>query len=162
MSDETMFVYAAAYERKDDARADLEAFEKLASKGMVGAYDAALVTKKTNGKVSVAKHGTSAKRTGVFGAIAGGVIGLLFPPSILMGAAVGAATGAVSGKLWGGMSRASLKELGETLDAGESGLVIVGESKLADYVEKSLTSALRRVRRELNADLKDLEKALAS
>lgn len=162
MNEDNMFVYAAAYSSETDAEADLEAFEKISSSGVVGAYDTAIVTKKPNGKVSVEKHGTAAKRGGVIGAIAGAVVGFLFPPSILVGTIVGGAVGAVSGKLWGGMSRSLLKDLGETLDAGQSGLVIVGESKLDEYIEKSLKRSIRRVRHEFNTDLKELEKALSS
>lgn len=162
MNEDNMFVYAAAYQSEADAHADLEAFKQLASKGMVGDYDTAIVLKKPNGKVSVEKHGTPTKKGTVLGAVTGAVVGFLFPPSILMGALVGGAAGAISGKLWGGMSRSQLKDLGEILDEGQSGLIIIGESKLDEYVEKSLKRALRKVRHELNADMKELEKSVAA
>ncbi len=162
MSDQIMFVHAAVYPSKADARADLDEFENLTSAGVVGARDTAIVTKKPNGKVSVRKHGTPAKRAGVIGAIVGAVVGFLFPLPVLVGTLVGGAAGAISGKLWGGVSRSNLEELGETLDAGESALVIVGDSRLDEYIEKSLERALRRIRREFKADLKELEEALAA
>jgi uncharacterized membrane protein len=87
-------------------------------------------------------------------------VGLLFPPSILVGSLVGGASGGLVGKLWGGMSRANLKEIGEALDEHETGLVIVGESTVGEFVEKALKKAKKRVRKELKATLKDIEREL--
>ena len=51
--------------------------------------------------------------------------------------------GGVGGHLWRGMSRADVKEFGELIDAGQAALVIVGESKLQEAVDKAsgLTSS---------------------
>ncbi len=68
--------------------------------------------------------------------------------------------GALAGKLWGGMSRSNLKELGEALDDDETGLLIVGESKLDECVEKALKKARKRVRKEIDARLDEIEKEL--
>ncbi|MFO7684451.1 MAG: hypothetical protein R6V60_00025 [Desulfobacterales bacterium] len=64
-------------------------------------YGTAILKKNAEGKVRVEKHGTQAKSGGWKEAIAGGVVGLLFPPSILVGALAGGAAGVVAGKLWG-------------------------------------------------------------
>jgi len=48
MSTNNLFVYAAAYADEADARSDLEAFQELASVGVVGKYDTALLTPKYN------------------------------------------------------------------------------------------------------------------
>src|SRR5262249_45707463 len=61
------------------------------------------------------------------GAVVGAVVGILFPPSIIVAAGVGAAIGGVSGHLWRGMSRADVKEFGEVIDDGAAALVVVGE-----------------------------------
>ena len=160
MSTEELFVYAAAYSDDAGARADLEAFQELASTGVVGKYDTAILSKSEDGKVHVEKHGTAPASGAWKGAIAGGLVGLLFPPSILVGSLAGGAMGALSGKLWGGMSRSNLKELGEALDEDETGVVIVGESKLDECVEKTLKKARKRVRKTINARLDEIEREL--
>ena len=160
MSSNDLFIYAAGYDSEEMAREDLETFQEIASVGVVGRYDTAILTKTAEGKVKVEKHGTQAKSGGWKGAVAGGIVGLLFPPSILVGALTGAAAGGIAGKLWGGMSRSDLRDLGEVLDYGQNGLVIIGESTLDEFVEKALKRATKRARKIAKADLKELEREL--
>ena len=160
MNTDDLFVFAAAYDDEADALSDLEKFFDLALVGAVGKYDTAILTKDEDGKVHVEKHGTAAKSGAWKGAIAGGIVGLLFPPSILVGGLVGGAAAGLTSKLWGGMSRSNLKEIGEALDDYQTGLVIVGESTLDELVEKALKKARKRVRKELKATRKELEKEL--
>jgi len=160
MKTDDLFVYAASYRKENDARADMEAFFDIATTDVVGDYDTALISKDEQGKVHVEKHGSETPGGAWRGALAGGVVGLLFPPTILTGALVGGGIGAIAGKLWGGMPRADLKDLGEVLDVGEWGLVIIGESKLDEYIEKAMKKALKKVKKTLKADRKDLKKEL--
>ncbi|MFH1981353.1 MAG: DUF1269 domain-containing protein [Pseudomonadota bacterium] len=160
MGTNDLFVYAAVYEDEASALSDLELFFELAVVGVVGKFDTAILTKDADGKVHVEKHGTAAASGAWKGLLAGGLVGLLFPPSILVGSLVGGASGALVGKLWGGMSRTNLKEIGETLDQYETGLVIVGESTIDALIEKTLKKAKKRVRKELEATLKDIEKEM--
>ena len=62
-------------------------------------------------------------------------------PPIIASALVGAAVGGVSGHLWKGMSRADIKEFGDVIDSGEAALVIVGETKIAAYLDKAALRA---------------------
>ena len=162
MTNDNLFVYAAAYSDEADAHADLEAFQELASEGFVGKYDTAVLSKSEDGKVHVEKHGTPAKSGAWKGVIAGGLAGLLFPPSILAGSLAGGAAGAIAGKLWGGMSRSDLKELGEALDEDETGLVVIGESKLEEYIEKAFKKARKQVRKAINTRVDEIEQELVS
>ena len=59
------------------------------------------------------------------------------------------------------MSRSDLKDLGETLDAGQAGLIVVYETNLADQVAANIKAANRVISRqtdmaadELAADMK--------
>lgn len=160
MNPNDLFVYAARYDNEDEARSDLEEFQEIASVGLVGKFDTAILTKTAEGKVKIEKHGSQARTGGWKGAVAGGIVGLLFPPSILAGALAGAAAGSVAGKLWGGMSRNDLNALGEVLDDGETGLVIVGESTVDEFVEKALKRATKRIRKVAKANLADLDREL--
>jgi uncharacterized membrane protein len=156
-SNRSYFAYAATYDNSEDANADLDAFLEIASTGVVGRYDTALLTKDDDGKVHIKKQGTPAKSGTWRGALAGVLISLLFPPSILAGGLLGGAAGALAGNLWGGLSRGDLKDLGELMDEGESSLVIVGESKLDEYIEKALKRAKKQIKKEINAADKEIE-----
>jgi len=94
------------------------------------------------------------------GAAVGALIGILFPPAIIATTAVGAAVGGVSGHMWRGMSRADAKELGEIIDDGQAALVIVGESKVEQAVDKAALKAERHVAEELDVKSKDIDKAV--
>ncbi len=73
---------------------------------------------------------------------------------------VGGVIGGVSGHLAKGMSRSEAKELGDFIDPGQAGLVIVGESKVEDAIKKAVTRAEKQTAQELDVDPKDLDKAL--
>ena len=128
-----MFIYIGTYPDEASARADYDVVKDLHLAGAVGTYDAAVVTKDDKGKVHVNKDETATRHGAWGGAAVGGVLAVLFPPSILVGAGVGAAIGGVSGHVWKGMSRADVKELGDLIDDGEAALVIVGESTIEQY-----------------------------
>ena len=81
-------------------------------------------------------------------------------PYLIAGAAVGAAAGGVGGHLWRGMSRADVKEFGDVIDEGQAALVIVGESKVEQAVEKAGLKAEKHVAKELDVSPKDVDKAL--
>jgi uncharacterized membrane protein len=94
------------------------------------------------------------------GAAVGALVGILFPPSIIGSAVLGAAVGGVGGHLWHGMSRSDVKEFGELIDQGQAALVIVGESKLEQALDKAALRAEKRVAKELNVSPKDVDRAV--
>ncbi len=142
------------------ARADYDVVKDLHAAGAVGTYDASVVTKDQSGKVHVNKDEMATRHGAWGGAAVGALAGILFPPSIVVGAAVGAAVGGVSGHLWRGMSRADVKEFGDLIDAGQAALVIVGESTIADAVNKAGLKAEKQVAKELDVKPKDIDKAV--
>ena len=83
------FIFIGTYPNEDAARADYDIVKDLHAAGAVGTYDAAVVTKDIAGKVHVNKDETATRHGAGGGAAAGAVVGLLLPPSILVGAAVG-------------------------------------------------------------------------
>ena len=119
-----------------------------------------MVTKDASGKVHENKDETSTRHGAWWGVAAGAAIGVIFPPAVLGAAAVGGVAGGVSGHLAGGMSRSQAKQLGDFIDPGQAGLVIVGESKVEDAIKNAVTRAEKQTAQELNVDSKDLDKAL--
>jgi uncharacterized membrane protein len=157
---EAVFIYIGTYPSEAAARADYDVVKDLHAVGAVGTYDAAVVTKDASGKVHENKDEMATRHGAWGGAAVGALIGLLFPPAIIASAAVGAAVGGVSGHLWRGMSRADVKELGELIDDGQAALVIVGESTVAEAVDKAGLKSDKQVAKELDVKSKDLDKAV--
>ena len=65
--------------------------------------------------------------------------------------------GAVAGHAAAGMSRGDLKELGEYLDEGQAGLVVVGVAEMEDDIKRSMEKADKVETREIKADVADIE-----
>jgi uncharacterized membrane protein len=157
---EAVFIYVGTYPSKAAAEADYEVVKDLHMAGAVGTYDAAVVTKDDDGKIHENKDEMATRHGAWGGAAIGALIGCLFPPAIIATTAAGAAIGGVSGHLWRGMSRADCKELGELIDDGQAALVIVGESKVAEAVDKAGLKAEKQVAKELDVKPRDIDKAV--
>jgi uncharacterized membrane protein len=151
MAENPVFLYLAAYSSEDYARADYDALKDLHAAGLVGTYDAAIVVKDA-GKVHVHKHEKPTQHGAWTGLAVGALIGILFPPSLIGAGVVGAGAGGLVGHLWRGMSRSDVKELGEFLDDGEAALIVIGESRMEEQVERALRRAERRMTKELDAE----------
>ncbi|HZN77463.1 MAG TPA: DUF1269 domain-containing protein [Micromonosporaceae bacterium] len=154
------FIYVATYPDEMAARADYEAIKELHGSGLVGSYDAAVVTKDAKGKVHEKKDETATRHGAWWGIAAGAAVGAIFPPSILVTAAVGGVVGGVSGHLAKGMSRSRVKELGDLIEPGQAGLVVVGESKVEEAIEQAVTRAEKATAEELGVDSKDIDKVM--
>ena len=159
MSDNT-FILVATYPDEAAAQDDYQVVKDAHAAGLVGSYDAAVVTKDANGKVHENKDETATRHGAWWGVAAGAAVGVIFPPAVLGAAAVGGVVGGVSGHLAKGMSRSEAKELGDVIDPGQAGLVIVGESKVEDAIKKAITRAEKQTAKELNVNPKDLDRTL--
>ena len=156
------FILVATYPDEATARDDYQVVKDAHAAGLVGSYDAAVVTKDANGKVHENKDETATRHGAWWGIAAGAAIGVIFPPAVLGAAAVGGVAGGVTGHLSKGMSRSQAKQLGDFIDPGQAGLVIVGESKVEDAIKNSVTRAEKQTAQELDVDPKDIDKALQS
>ena len=155
-----VFVYVGTYPDELSARADYDIVKDLHAEKAVGTYDAAVITKDADGKVHVNKDETATRHGAWGGAAVGAVVGILFPPSIIVGAAVGATVGGVGGHLWKGMSRADVKEFGDIIDAGQAALVLVGESTIEAALDKAGLKAEKHAAKQLDVSAKDVDKAV--
>jgi uncharacterized membrane protein len=173
MAVDTFVVFVGVYANDEDAEADYALVKDLhVQEGLLDAYDAAVITKRDNGKVKIAKkHETPTRVGGVLGGgvgLATGLVIALFPFAAIGGGLVAATTaggallGAVAGHAALGMSRHDLQELGESLDAGQAGLIVVGVSDMGARVEEAMARAEKIEKKELQADNEAIEADAAS
>ncbi len=160
MSDRPVFLYAAIYDDIADAEADYEAVFDLHAAGAIGTYDSAVIRREEDGKVRVTKTEKPTQHGTWTGAAVGAVAGILFPPAILGSAIVGAGAGGLIGHLRGGVSRGDLKDLGEELEPGNAALIVFGESKIEEQLEKAITRANKLIEQEIDADADELEREI--
>ncbi|HSR83356.1 MAG TPA: DUF1269 domain-containing protein [Streptosporangiaceae bacterium] len=158
-SDST-FVLVATYPDKDMAQYDYQKVKEAHGAGLVGSYDAAVITKDANGKIHENKDESATRHGAWWGVAAGAAVGAIFPPSVLGAAALGGVIGGVSGHLAKGMSRSDAKELGDFIDPGEAGLIVVGENKIEEAIKKAVTRAEKQTSKELNVDPKNVDRTL--
>jgi len=173
MAIDTLMVYVGVYESVADAEADYQLVKDLHTEAdLIDAYDAAVVERREDGKTKIVKkHETPARVGGVLGGgigLATGLVVALFPFAAVGGgllaatAGGGAILGAVAGHAAGGMSRDDLKELGETLDAGQAGLVVVAVSDMGAKVQRAMKRAAKLQQKELKADTSEIERDAAA
>jgi uncharacterized membrane protein len=154
------FVLVATYPDEATAREDYQVVKDAHAAGLVGSYDAAVVTKDASGKVHENKDETATRHGAWWGVAAGAALGVIFPPSVLGAAAVGGVAGGVGGHLARGMSRSEAKQLGDFIGPGQAGLVIVGENKVEDAIKHAVTRAEKQIAKDLDVSPKDVDKAL--
>ena len=173
MSIDTLLVYVGVYGDVADAEADYQLVKDLHTEAdLIDAYDAAVIERREGGKTKIVKkHETPTRVGGVMGGgvgLATGVVVALFPFAAVGGGllagttAGGAILGAVAGHAAAGMSRHDLKELGEHLDAGQAGLVVVAVADMGAKVEQAMKRAAKLEQKRIEADLDELERDAAS
>jgi uncharacterized membrane protein len=169
MALDTFMVIAASYDAVDAAVSDYDVVHDLYSEwNLIDTYDAAVITRE-DGKVKIVKKHEQPTRQGAWGGLGIGLVGgalvALFPAvalgaGLLVGGAGGAGLGALAGHVAAGMSRSDLKDLGELLDDGHSGLVVIAATDVEARVEAALKSAGKITKKQLRADEKHLEKQI--
>lgn len=167
---DSFVVLANEYDNEADALSDYESVRKLYTDlRIIDTYDAAVLTRGRDGKVTIVKRVEEPTRQG---GAAGLVIGLavgaavaLFPAialgtGLLAGGALGATAGALAGHVTGGMKRSDLKDLGEVLDKGTSGLLVVAAADMAAKVDAAVKKAQKRAKAKLQADTDALKREI--
>jgi uncharacterized membrane protein len=172
MALDTFVVLANQYANESDALADYDAVRKLyADLKIIDTYDAAVLTRKENGKVEIIKRTEvptrKAAEKGLLLGLAVGAVVALFPVAgiglaagLLGGGAAGAGVGAVTGHVAAGMKRSDLKDLGELLDNGASGLLVVAATDVEARVDAAITRAKRRAKAQLQANTDALKEEI--
>jgi len=150
---QVLYVVAASYDTVGEARADFEAIRDLYDEIKASdKFDAAVVSKDGKGNVHIDKTYEAGTRhdalRGLGWGLAAGAAAAIFP-AIGIGAALaaggvgGSAIGALVGHHQKGMDRGDLKALGDVLDSGSAGLIVVYQANLADHVAATIKAVNR-------------------
>ena len=169
MAIDTLIAFVGVYGSVEAAEADYQLVKDLhVEAGLIDGYDAAVIERRDGGKTKIVKkHETPTRVGGVLGGgvgLATGLVVALFPFAAIGGGllatttAGGALLGAVAGHAAAGMSRHDLKELGESLDTGEAGLIVVAVSDMGAKVQKAMKRAEKLEEKQIKADNEALER----
>ena len=141
MTTSTLEVFVATYDTENGAAAASKAFQAAQRDGAIDLIDAAVIVHTADGSVKIEETADpSGKKWAKRGAIAGGVVGLIFPPSIIVSAAVGGGAGGIWGKVRDkGFKDEDLKQIGNSLPPGSSAIIAVAEDRMVEQLERALS-----------------------
>ncbi len=167
-NDNPAFLYVASYGNREDAKSDFDAVQQLHRDGLIGLYDAALVTRDGDDRVHINTIEKPTERGAAVGLGIGAVAGLgisaivsaFFPPYLLAGAALGALGGGAIGHLRDGLPRRDLKELGQTLNDGTAAVVVLAESTVEQAMQKAIRRASKQIEKEITRGAKQINREI--
>jgi uncharacterized membrane protein len=148
----------AVYRDLPTAERDWTALEAAAKANAIDLADAALIEKPTTVE-TVTIHRQSHHGWGK-GAVAGAVVGVLFPPALIGAAAVGAGSGAVLARMNRSLDRGDIKDLGDVMDTGEVAVVALTHVDALTALEGVLTGATDKISRS-SSTAEEVQQALA-
>jgi uncharacterized membrane protein len=154
MSSSTVELFVASYGSEHEAGAALKDFQSAQRDGSIDLIDAAVIVHTADDKVKFEETADpSGKKWAKRGAIAGGVVGLIFPPSIIVSAAVGGGAGGLWGKIRDkGFKDADLKAIGESLPPGTSAIIVIAQDRMVEQLERSLSGYQKISKHMVSAD----------
>ena len=124
-----MTMAAASYKTRPEA---VEAFKTIWGARHQGEFDhmaLAVLTKDENGQLQVERHDSTTKHLAWTGVAVGAALCVICPPagvgSLAAGAGAGAGIGAWVGHFWNQIPKEDIRELGDLLESGESGIFVV-------------------------------------
>src|SRR6478735_1667496 len=154
MSSSTVEIFVAAFGTEPEAAAALKDFQAAQRGGAIDLIDAAVIVHTADDKIRFEETADpSGKKWAKRGAIAGGVAGLIFPPSIIGSAIVGAAGGGVWGKVRDkGFKDEDLRSIGESIPPGSSAIIAIAEDRVIEQLENGIEGYNKIARHVVNAD----------
>ena len=154
MSSSTVEIFIAAFDTEHMAGAALKDFQAAQRDGAIDLIDAAVIVHTAEGKVKFEETADpSGKKWAKRGAIAGGVVGLIFPPSIIASAAVAGGAGGLWGKIRDkGFKDEDLREIGDSLPPGSSAIIAIAEDRVVEQLERGLAGYRKIGRHAVSAE----------
>ena len=154
MSENAVQVFIAIYDSEFQAKQALKDFQTMHREGSIDLIDAAVIVHTAEGKVKFEETADpSGKRWAKRGAVAGGLVGLIFPPSIIASAVVAGGAGGIWGRLRDkGFKDEDLKEIGESMEPGTSAIIAIAEDHVIERLQRGLEGYERIARHTVSAE----------
>jgi uncharacterized membrane protein len=143
VTDQGYAVVVARFANEDAAKFAYEGILEAEKAGSLDIEGVLVANADETGKIHLVKMTDHKTRNGfVAGAVAGAVVGVLFPPTILAGALWAGAGGAAIGKLRNlGARNKVAKDLASVLVPGSSGIIALARLNQVEQVQKALPEA---------------------
>jgi uncharacterized membrane protein len=154
MADNPLQVFVAAFDNEEQAGTALKDFRAMDREGSIELIDAVVVVRGADGNVKFEETADpSGKKWAKRGAIAGGLVGLIFPPTIIGTALLGAAGGGIWGKVRDkGFRDEDLKAIGEGLAPGTSAVIAIAEDRMIERLQRGLEGYRNIARHTVSAE----------
>jgi uncharacterized membrane protein len=139
----TAAVLVARFADTDTAKLAYDTLRDAEARGSIDIDGVLVANADEQGKVHIQKMTDHTTRNGfAWGAVGGAVIGLIFPPSILVGAAAVGIAGAVVGKAGNVLKKSKVAdELATVITPGTSGIVALVDITAVEKVTQAIPEA---------------------
>ena len=136
----TVHVLAAVYPDREHAKVILDMLHEMHRAVRITLVDAALITADEHGKIKVEETEELTVRKGARrGAIIAGVLGLIYPPSLIVSIVAGGGIGALAGRLRDtGIKTDRLEEVANQLTPGKAAIVALADEASTLKVQEAL------------------------
>jgi uncharacterized membrane protein len=162
-SDTPVDLYIAAYSDPDAAQVDWDDIKALAKNKTITVDGLVLVRRGMDGKIDVEDNAHTVGHGAAWGAGAGLLVGLIFPPALLASGLVGAGVGAGVGGLISHSEKSEIKEeVEDDVPPGSSAIVALFEERWAADIEKALPKADKVSKHEVDKQSAEKAKAAAT
>jgi uncharacterized membrane protein len=141
----THVLIVAQFADMDSASIAYEALREAEWKRAIDIEGVLVADADYQGKITIRKMTDHRTRNGTFwGAIAGGALAIVFPPSILAGLVIGGVAGAVAGKVGNQLKEGAVaKNLADVITPGTSGIIALVNITAVDAVKASMPAATK-------------------
>jgi len=142
-TDQVLYLFFAIFDNEQAGQQVAREIARAAKDQRVNVDGLAAVHRDSHGRVHIHEIGdiTGAQGT-ARGAVAGALLGLIFPPSVLATSIFTATVTGVIARLHDkGFATSDLKDLGEALDKGESAAIFIGDETTRTRFEPELKGA---------------------
>lgn len=142
MSKKNIVVLAAKYPDADHAQTILTMLESMNHALTIDLDDAVMLTRELDGKIKTHETTDVTTRKGAKrGVIAGAILGVIYPPSLLVTALAGGGIGALWGKAKdSGVKHDDIKKLSDSLTEGQAALIVMVSEATAEATQRALGS----------------------
>ncbi len=144
----------AVYGTEDGAAGAVQALKDMDKAKSIKIVDAATIVKDAEGNTQVKQESVPQVKKGLgVGALIGGAVGLLFPPSLIASAAIGAGIGAGTAKLAQmALEDPQLQEAADSLEPGSSAFIAIVDNTWVKQLQEVITGYDKLAEKSLDAE----------